>query len=254
MAKKATATEAEIEIVSISQNSVTIAVIGESPLILNRLSEKAKHELLMPSGRKNAAAKAISLKHDPMAEFQAAAHRLPGGPTLLAVPSTAIKGAMRTAALDLPGASKAQIGRLVYLPSEYTPVYGTPMLKCDVVRSADIGRTPDIRTRVVIPQWAAMVTVTFTTPMIKERAVVNLLAAAGVTSGVGDWRPEKGSGAFGRFTLTNVTDPKFAQILATGGRDAQVEAMAAAEPYDDETRDLLAWFSAEFIKRGYRAA
>lgn len=254
MAVKADKTE--VQIVRISQASVSIAIVGESPLILNKLSEKVKHELLLPSQRKNAAAKASTLKHNPLAEFQASAHRLPddSAPTLLAVPATAIKGAMRTAALDLPGASKAQIGRLVYLPDEYVPIYGIPFLKCDVVRSADMNKTPDVRTRAIVPKWVAIVTVQYTSPILREPSIINLIAAAGVTAGIGDWRVEKGSGSFGRFSLRGPDDLELKHILATGGRQAQIEAMAAAEPYDEETRELLSWFEVEAGRRGFRTA
>src|SRR6185436_12971031 len=144
-----------------------------SPIILNRMSEKAKHELLMPKGRKTAAEKATSLKHKPVDEFRASAYTLKDAsrPTFLAILSTAFKGALRTAALDMPGAKKAQIGRLTYIAGEFVGVYGVPKLFMSIVRSADMNKTPDVRTRAIVPQWACRVSITYVQPLIRAQAV-----------------------------------------------------------------------------------
>jgi hypothetical protein len=110
-AKKHTAPDTEItDILKVSTGSFECCLVGTSPLVLNRMSEKAKHELLMPKGKKTATEKALSLKHMPIDEYRASAYTLKDGPALLALMSTAFKGALRSAALDMPGAKKAQIG------------------------------------------------------------------------------------------------------------------------------------------------
>jgi hypothetical protein len=234
MAKKR---ETEVDLVEFTRARITLALIGDSPLILNRLSQKAKRELLFPAGRMTAAERATRLKHQPIEEYRAAAHVLAdeAAPTLLALPASAFKKAMGTAALDMPGARKAQIGRLAYVEGEYVPVYGRPQLKMDPVRSADIARTPDIRTRVALRRWAATVTIAFAVPALRERALVNLLAAAGMTAGVGDGRVEKGTFSFGRWRLCNPDDPEFLDITTNEGRKVQQEALDNPEPYDEET-------------------
>ena len=70
---------------------------------------------------------------------------------------------------------------------------------CSVTRSADINKTPDVRTRAIIPEWCLSATVQFTKPLLKENAIVNLMAAAGLTQGIDDWRQQKGSGNYGAF-------------------------------------------------------
>lgn len=231
---------------------IEVALIGESPLILNRMSRKAAHELLMPRGPKNAAQKQAELKHDPIAEYQASPYTFasPETPTLLAMMSSAVKGAMMTAALDLPGTKKAQIGRLIYVEGELIPVWGVPKLFMSITRSADMNRTPDVRTRAIVPSWAALVSVRFVRPILTETAVVNLLQAGGTTAGVGDWRPEKGKGSFGQFRIANATDPAFLALCEGAGRVEQTLAMDAPEPYDAETTELLTWFEDEVVVRG----
>lgn len=249
-------TEGDIQIIAINTGTITVAVVGSTPLILNRLSEKAKHELLMPAPKKTAADKASNLKHDPMAEFRASPVTLTDedAPTLLALPSTAFKGAMRTAALDLPGTKKAQIGRLTYIPGEYVSIYGVPQVFTTTVRSADMNRTPDVRTRCIVPKWAAMLRITFVKPIMREQSIANLIAAAGVTVGVGDFRPEKGAGNYGQFEVVGADDKRLTEILRTGGRKAQIKAMESPEAYNQETEELLAWFDVEVRRRGFKVA
>lgn len=260
MATRAAAQEAAIEIISIKKAEVTVLVRGTSPLICNRMSEKARRELLMPRGRKTAADKASSLKHEPLQEFRASPYmiREDAAPTLLAVTAGTFKGAMGTAALDLPGARKAQIGRLVYVEAgayrDLVPIYGEPQLLMSVTRSADMNHTPDIRSRVIIPEWCAKLTISFVLPTLRETAVINLLAAAGITAGVGDWRPEKGKGSYGQFEIVSGDDKRVAQIMKLWGREAQTKAMASPTAYDLETEELLSWFEAEAPRRGFEVA
>jgi hypothetical protein len=246
----------DIQIIEVQTSTITIAILGTTPLILNRLSEKTKHELLLPAPKKTAADKASMLKHQPLAEFQSSPVRLhdEDAPTLLAIPSTALKGAMRTAALDLPGAKKSQIGRLTYIAGEYIGVYGIPEVFSTIVRSADINRTPDVRTRCIVPKWAAVASITFVRPIMREQSIANLVAAAGITVGVGDFRPEKGAGNYGQFTVVGADDKQLKELVRTGGRKAQMAAMEDPQPYDQQTEELLAWFNVEVKRRGFKVA
>lgn len=246
----------EVQIFEVERGTMDFCVLGTSPLIMNRMSQKVWFELLAPKGRKTAADKAATAKHDPVREFRDSSYRIEdsNSPTLLAVMVTAFKRAMATAASDLPGASKAQIGRLVYMPGELQPIFGLPRVFMAVTRAKDINRTPDVRTRAILPEWACRLSVTFTKPLLKEQAVANLLAAAGMSSGIGDWRQEKGSGSFGSFRLCDDTDPDFVRIINTQGREAQVAALEQPEAYNQETAEMLAWFDVEMKRRGFKVA
>lgn len=255
MAKpKNTASDEITDILRVTTGTFECCIVGTSPLILNRMSEKAKRELLMPKGRKTAIEKATSLKHMPVDEYRASAYTLkdPKSPTLLALLSTAFKGSLRSAALDMPGAKKAQIGRLTYIAGEFVGIYGVPKLFMSITRSADMNKTPDVRTRAIVPQWACRLEVTFVQPLIRAQAVANLLAAAGITIGVGDWRPEKGAGSYGQFRIADKDDAEFQAILQGGGRQAQNDGLEHPVCYDDETTELLAWFDDERSKRALK--
>lgn len=243
----------EIYVKEVTQGVAEFCIVGTAPLICNRMSEKAKRELLMPRGRKNAAEKASTLKHAPLDEYRESPYkaREPDADTRIQLLGTMFKCAMRTAALDMPGATKAQIGRLLYVEQERVSLFGVPQVMCSVTRCKDINRTPDVRTRMIIPWWACRITVRYVTPIIKPQSVANLLAAAGFTSGIGDWRVEKGSGAFGRYRLCDSDDAQYLKILEHGGREAQDDAIRSPESYDDETESLLAWYTTEATRRGF---
>ena len=125
---------------------------------------------------------------------------------------------------------------------------------CSVVRSADINKTPDIRTRCIVPRWACKVEVTYTTPVLNATVISSLFATAGYTMGVGDWRPQKGSGTFGRWKIVEANDKEYLDIIKTGGADAQQKALDDPDSYDDETDELLSWYDVEVRRRGIKAA
>ncbi len=261
MAKKDTkaagaVTTENVDVLEVEQGRVVVSVLGTRPLVFNRMAAKAWRDLLMPSPRKTAVERATTLKHNPVDEFRNSAHKLPSdnATTLLAMPAAAFKRAMASAALDLPGTKKAQVGRLSYVEGDYVPIYGVPQIYSAIVRMADMARTPDVRTRAIVPRWAAQFTVTYTLPMMRQQAIVRLLQAAGVSVGVGDGRIEKGALTFGLFKLVGANDPEFLDIVKTGGRVEQLTAMQAPEAYDEETAELLAWFDDELAKRRQKGA
>ena len=246
MAKKAVEKAVEtVEILEVVRGQMEVCILGDAPLVHNRMSEKAKRQLLMPSGRKNAAEKAVTLKHNPMDEYRDSPYTLPDGPTLIGFPSAGFKKAMLDAALDMPGMRKSQIGRQVRVEGDYTPIYGTPELYMAVVRSADINRTPDIRTRAIMPKWACKIRITFARPLVTSQQILSLLAAAGITVGIGDGRQGKGSMSFGTFQIVAANDPQFLELCKNGGRKVQVDAISKPKFYDKDSEDLYLWYEQE---------
>ena len=251
---KASAGNGEIIIFEQTRGKIEFCVLGTTPLIHNRMSQKVLQELLFPKGRKNAAEKAVTMKHNPMEEFRNSPYIIndDNANTLVSILPTAFKGTMMTAALDMPGVARTQIKKHVYVEGQHIEIYGIPQVMCAVTRSADINRTPDVRTRAIMPEWACRLTIEFTMPLLKDQSVANLLAAGGMVSGVGDWRQEKGSGNFGCFKLVSADDPDFVRITKTMGRKAQIKALEKPECYDEETEELLSWFEAETKRRGFK--
>ena len=232
----------EIHVVDVQQGRITFCLIGTTPLLHNCLANKARHELLLPAGKKTETDKKSTLKHDPIEEFNASIYRAKSGPTLIQHLSSAFRGAMRSAALDLPGVTKAEVGRLLWVEGDRVDIYGVPQIDLRPVRQAGMNRTPDIRTRAIMREWACRVTVSFTKPQLKEQAVANLLTAAGIYIGVGDYRNEKGAGNYGLFRICAEEDVDFQRIIDAGDRTVQEAAMRDPESFNEETEELLTWF------------
>lgn len=239
-----------IEIQEIKMGRVRCNIVGTSPLIMHRFASKAWRELLFPSGRKNSAERAESLKHDPIGEFREAVYinRSEAEPALIHFPNNAFSKALAAAALDIPGANKSQISRLTSIASTQVNFFGCPQVFMAMVRSSDMNHTPDVRSRPIFPEWACTIEIQFVSSLLKQNQVINLLAAAGVIVGLGDWRPQKG-GNYGQFKIVGDEDEDFRRIVKTQGRVAQRHALAAAESYDADTEELLAWFKEEVVKR-----
>lgn len=249
MTTKVKQESSEIVIEQLKMGSIKVWVKGISPLIYNAMSEKARHELLYPKGKKTAADKAGNLKHDPIEEYRNSVYKRIGtGPTRLIFPSAAFKGAMAQAALDLPGAKKAQIGRLVWVVGDYVDLYGTPQMLMSVTRSSDMNHTPDIRTRAIVRDWACQIHVQFMKPNLNETAVGRLIDAGGILSGVGDFRQGKGKGNYGQYQMCEEADAQ--NIIKSGNLVSQDAALKAPEFYDVETQGLYKWFEDERKKRG----
>lgn len=243
--------ETALQIDALKQGRVTLRLIGTTPFYFNAMSAKAKRTLLIGGGKKTAAEKR-ELKHDPEQEFRDSVYRLPSGPTLLGFPAPGVKGAMATAALETPGVTKTSVQRLIFLPQDKISVWGKPYLKCDVVRSADMNRTPDIRTRAFLPRWCAEVDIAFVTPTLSLHSVVSLLSNAGVVCGVGDFRQEKGKGSFGTFAVSGEDMGDWQGLwdeVTAEGRAVQEAALASPEYADQETADLMEMLDEERMKR-----
>lgn len=247
--KKAEAGTLQID--ALKQGRVTLRMIGTTPLYFNAMSAKAKRTLLIGGGKKTAAEKK-ELKHDPEQEFRDSVYRQPSGPTLLGFPAPGVKGAMATAALETPGVTKTSVQRLIFLPQQRINIWGKPLLKMDVVRSADMNKTPDVRTRAFLPRWCAEVDIAFVTPTLSVHSVVSLLSNAGVIVGIGDFRQEKGRGSYGTFAVAGDDlgdwSDYWADVTAEG-RAVQEAAMADPEFADEETADLMEMLDDERLRR-----
>lgn len=251
MAKK-TESISDLHVAEINMTSLEFFLVGTSPLVLHAMSAKGKAMILFPTGRKNAADRASSMKHEPFEEYRDAAYAFRDedrAPTRLYMPASSFHTAIADAALDITGASKAQIGRLTRVPGDKIPIYGVPQIFTMLVRSSDMRRTPDIRTLPALPRWACKLTVMFPAMLIKPQSIANLFGSAGIIVGVGDGRPQKAKKEFGCWRLCSENDPEWNAIVSESSIKAQDEALANPEYFDRESEQLLTWFIAERERR-----
>jgi hypothetical protein len=239
-------------------------IVGDSPFLYHKKSLKTWRNLLLPAppGRKKLDRIGI-LKHEPMAEFRESVYRTsnPKNATLLQFPAAAFHRAMASAALDMPGMARAEIGRWVWVrgvpadsraaeieATNSVNMYGVPQITLDMVKNLGINRAPDVRCKAILPEWCCEIVVHYVTPNLNLQGIINLLTNAGLIIGVGDGRQEKGILSYGQFRVVNPDDKDFIRIK-TGGRVAQEAAMANPEPFSELTSDLLGWFDEEIERR-----
>jgi hypothetical protein len=242
-----------IQIHTLKQGMVTLRLLGQTPLYFNSMGSKATRDLLMGSRKKTAAEK-LDIKHNPELEYRESMYTKSEGETALYFPAAGVKGAMATAALETEGIKKTSVQRLIFLPESKMQIWGKPTLKMDIVRSADMNRTPDVRTRAFLPEWCAEVTIKFVTPTLSRDSIVSLLANAGYIIGIGDYRQEKGRGSFGTWTVASSEkmlpdEQEFWDHVTQQGREVQELAIEHPECADSETAELMRSLQDERLRR-----
>lgn len=243
----------EVERSELNLGEIDFYIIGRTPFLMNSMSMKAVHELLLPSAPKARGARAEGLKHDPLVEFRGAAHKWDDRhdrPTRLRFPTSGFKKALATAALRVSGTSKTEMLQLILIPTDaaFVDVYGIPEMHMSVVRSSGMNRTPDIRTRAIIPEWCAKVRFQYMQPNVSAKVIFKLMSTAGVICGAGDDRAEKG-GSMGRWEIVEADDKRWEAIAKAGSRAEQDAALLAPQQYDVETAELYEWFVEERASR-----
>ena len=243
-----------LHIDALKQGRISLRLIGMTPMYFNAMSAKAKRSLLIGGGKKTAAQRK-EIKHNPEEEFWSSVYRHDHEDTFLCFPAAGVKAGMAIAALETPGVTKKSVERLVFLPEMRIRIWGKPYLKMDVVRSADINKTPDIRTRAFLPRWCSEIDIAYITPTLNPTSIISLVGNAGLICGLGDFRQEKGKGSFGTFYVAggeghlSKDDQSAWDTITAEGRDVQKAAMEAPEYADEETAELMALIDEERLVR-----
>ena len=241
-----------MEIHALKQGRIKLRMIGQTPMYFNSMGAKAWRDLLVGGGKKTAAQKK-DIKHNPEQEFRDSIYKKSQGDTYLCFPAAGVKGAMSTAALETAGITKSSVQRLIFLPESHIQIWGKPYMKMDIVRSADMNKTPDVRTRAFLPNWCAEVEIRFVTPTLSSHSIVSLLQNAGQIVGIGDFRQEKGRGGYGTFSVAGSEDMGDMQEIwdeiTQEGRDIQEAAMNEPDCFDDQTAELMEFMQEERLRR-----
>ena len=247
---KKEAVDPNVELKRLHMVDVEFFVCGRTSLVYNRMPMSAMRALLCPPLPKNKAERAATLRHRPIEEYRDSVYRTRrnDGPTRLMLPAVCFKRAMSSVALDIPGLAKTEVGRLLWTEPSMLDLYGVPQLFMTPVRCAGASKAPDIRTRAIVPEWACRFRARFVVGRLQGPTVVNLAKAAGTIRGVGDGRPEKGWGSYGQFDLVAPDNPTFLARCKLG-RVQQDQALDTPLPYDDDTADLLQWYTEEVLRR-----
>lgn len=197
----------QVQISPIPAESISVPIIGTSPLVVHRFGEKAKRQMLdAMQGRKSP-----KQPRDPQADYEAAFYRLKSGG--YGFPVTAFKlatvGGARFYGKDV---SMVGIRQQVFFRGEpgddgqqLAPLTGEPKMREDVVRLSGRGGGTDLRYRPIFEEWSTVLEVTYVTSALTRSSVLSLIDAGGMGVGVGEWRPER-NGDFGTYRIDETRD------------------------------------------------
>lgn len=184
--------------------SLMLEVSGTAPLIQNCFGQKTVEQML----RKHMGLPCPKELKVPRQCIENATIRNLNG--RVSIPPVAFKLGMLTAVGNLGDKSlkKTSLRTGLYIVGGSLPITsGTMIPRMDMVRTAGMNRTPDVRFRPSFPDWKCRMELTFDPTVIKPQTVVDLLNRAGRV-GVGEWRPER-NGTFGTYQVTrNIVDPR----------------------------------------------
>jgi hypothetical protein len=197
-------------VAKIGTERLRVPIVGTSPLIVHRWSEKAKRELLESQQSK----KKVKEPRDPEAEYQASLYRmaLKDGGEGFGFPSLAFKSAVvEVFRFFDKSVTKVLLMQSVFChgiltkadPAPLVPIVGEPVMREDIVRIGQSGTQN--RFRGEFTEWSAVLDLTYVTAALDRDSMLSFIEAAGMFVGVGEWRPER-SGESGTFMLSEDAD------------------------------------------------
>lgn len=194
-------TDATLQIDRVPASTILVPIVGTSPLIVNRFSEKAKRQMLDAQQGK----KKVKENRDPEADYQSTRYLLDDGSDGL--PVLAFKAATVGAARFYDkSVTMTGLRQCLFMHGEQSKtagqslvrIVGEPVMREDMVRVGMGGC--DLRYRAEFPEWSAQLKVTYISSQLSLGSVVSLIDAGGMGVGVGEWRPEK-RGDFGTYMV-----------------------------------------------------
>lgn len=190
-----------VKIISLPEIKIkqsTFKIIGITPLIVNRFSEKAqqmilekqKHEAKRPREAKN-----------PEEQYKQSLYFFGDGKRT-GFPAVGFKAAMTRAGkqIGLPMTDTRGKFHVIGDENDLVEIKGKHNMRSDMVRLAT--GVADVRFRGEYKNWSADLTISYNSSVISEEQLAQLLNMAGFSCGIGEWRPEKSnSGSYGLFKI-----------------------------------------------------
>lgn len=224
MAKKNTEEQVmTIELPKMNIGTFTVDIVGDSPLITHKWSEKAKKEILDKQMKKATNGKVAK---NPIRDFLEALYWLDDEGNEIDVPEeldnvdintpadeilkVLVEGkfgfpakAFKACALDAGYqqgviAKKTTARGAFHIIGEFAVIKGIPEMREDMVQVGGISKVADIRYRPEFKQWKTTLTIRYNKQAISAEQIINLLNYGGFSNGVGEWRPSR-DGSFGTF-------------------------------------------------------
>lgn len=203
---------ATIKLGKLQLENLAVPIVGLTPLIMHKWSEKAKKQMLdAQQGVKNPRD-----KRNPEQDYQESMYRTEKG---FGFPVLAFKQATVSAARYFGKSVKmTELRQFLFFHGVASldgtellvPITGSPRMREDTVKVGMSGT--DLRYRGEFSDWSATLHVSYVANALDRESVLSLIDAGGLGVGVGEWRIEKrgSNGSFG------VDESREVQILPNG--------------------------------------
>lgn len=196
-----------IAISRIAEETLSVPIVGTSPLIMHKFAEKAKKQMLdAMQGRRTP-----KEPKEPEKEYEGCFYKLEDG--RYGFPADAFKQAtVGSARFYGKEVTMKGLNQFLFFRGEVgddgrqmVAIDGEASMREDIVRVGNGGS--DIRYRPQFWPWSASLEVTFFTSVLTRDSVLSFIDAGGLALGIGDWRPEK-RGTFGTYRIDTDQDIK----------------------------------------------
>lgn len=190
-AKAKSSAETPIVLPKLNIQHFRLTLIGDSPLICNKWSEKAKQEMRDKQTKQPKQAKQAK---NPQQCFEDSLYKLEDGG--FGFKSIAFKAAAVDACSHVDGVTKVEARGAFHIQGEFVRINGKPTMREDMVR-VGMG-VADLRYRGEFKEWNCEIIVRYNANVLSPEQIVNLFNTAGFAIGVGEWRPQR-DGSSGMF-------------------------------------------------------
>jgi len=172
-------------------NTFQLRLVGDSPLLMHKWSEKALKEMEDKQAKKPRQAKEAK---DPHQCYLDSIYRDAQGNA--AFPAVAFKNAAVDACSHCEGITKVEARGAFHVVGNLVRIIGDHVMQRDTVRLA-MG-VADLRYRAAFPDWSCVLDIRHNPNVLTMDQIINLFSLGGFAIGIGEWRPQK-DGSYGMF-------------------------------------------------------
>lgn len=179
-------TEIKVEPIEIAE--MKLKIVGDTPLLMQRMSEETRQQLVaMVTGQGREKKK----ERDLMKEVEGKIHRDEKGNVCF--PNEGFKKSMVEVAPYIDGLDKKKCRGSFFIMENLVPIkFKKQIVNKAVARDSGINRAPREVWRPEFKDWSCVLTIRYNSQQISAQEIVNLAKLAGFHIGLGSWSPQKG--------------------------------------------------------------
>ena len=194
----AAAKSAAIELPPLNIQSMMLKLVGDSPLIVHKWSEKARAAMRDKHAKKARTGRPV---RDTWVEFCDSLYWISDKPEepaeadveagVFGFPAIGFKAAAVTACTSTGVVTKVAARQAFHVTGELVRIDGQLSMREDVVT---VGMGSDLRYRGEFASWSVVLPIRFNANVMSAEQIISLFQLAGFAVGVGEWRSERDGG------------------------------------------------------------